>query len=91
MTYDKKNCFSRLPCGLCRLTNTMCPFAEGSNYEVTFGTSPTNAIDKFKVDYSLTGVQTNGNFGYQPTDRYEVPPKPPTSGSNIEKTKKSDN
>lgn len=42
MNYDIKNCFSRLPCGLCRLTNAMCPFAEGSNYEVTCGTSLTN-------------------------------------------------
>lgn len=32
MNYDTQNCFSRLPCGLCRLTNSMCPFAEGSNF-----------------------------------------------------------
>ena len=54
MNYDTQNCFSRLPCGLCRLTNTMCPFAGGSNYEVTCVTSMTNAIDKFKVDYGHT-------------------------------------
>ena len=61
MNYDTQNCFSRLPCGLCRLTNAMCPFAEGSNYEVTCETSPTNVIDKYKVDYghteSTTGVE----------------------------------
>ena len=23
--YDKKDCLSRLPCGICRLTMTICP------------------------------------------------------------------
>jgi len=58
MNYDTQNCFSRLPCGLCRLTNAMCPFAGGGNYEITCGTSPTNAIDKYKVDYGHTESTT---------------------------------
>lgn len=33
MSYDTKQCFSRLPCGLCRLTKEMCPFEhDDSNY-----------------------------------------------------------
>ncbi len=33
----------------------------------------------------------NGNFGFQPTNQVPVPPPPPTSGSNIIKSEKSDN
>lgn len=36
---NKSYCGYRLPCGLCRLTNSPCPYAEiQNNYEITCNT-----------------------------------------------------
>ena len=61
MNYDTQNCFSRLPCGLCRLTNAMCPFMK-SNTPIYDGT----AIDTEYRDVPSVTTNTGGDISIYP-------------------------
>ena len=59
--YDADNCFSRLPCGICRLTNSMCPLlGSQSNYE--------NSPTCFGIDYVRKETQTMPTAGTSYSD-----------------------
>ena len=56
LTYESNNCGSRLPCGLCLITNSPCPFVVQTitpMWRVTCGGSVTVKTAE-KKDYSNT-------------------------------------
>ena len=66
-TYVWTNCGSRLPCGLCMITQNPCPYFGNGQYEITCNNSGTHlpntvtaTSDVYEVHYNNGGAKDVG-------------------------------